>query len=86
MNYNIRQLLPIEPTQGENESIRFVLIGSRNWITETIHTLHHLGFAEAGLWSPIRSGSQLDRSNGIAQAHPIAIDLSRLKCDRFISN
>ena len=53
MNYNIRQLLPIEPTQGENESIRFVLIGSRDWITETIHTLHHLGFAEAGLWSPI---------------------------------
>ena len=53
MNTNIRQLLPIEPTQGENESIRFVLIGSRDWITETIHTLHHLGFAEAGLWSPI---------------------------------
>ncbi|WP_068820316.1 hypothetical protein [Phormidesmis priestleyi] len=53
MNYNIRQLLPIEPTQSENESIRFVLIGSRDWIIETIHTLHHLGFAEAGLWSPI---------------------------------
>jgi hypothetical protein len=53
MNYNIRQLLPIEPTQGENESIRFVLIGSRAYITETIHTLHHLRFAEAGAWSPI---------------------------------
>ena len=53
MNYNIRQLLPIEPTQGESESIRFVLIGSRAYITETIHTLHHLGFAEAGAWSPI---------------------------------
>jgi len=52
MNYNIRQLLSIEPTQSENESIRFVLIGSRDWITETIHTLHHLGFAEASLWSP----------------------------------
>ena len=53
MNHNIRQLLPIEPTQGENDSIRFVLIGSRDRITETIHTLHRLGFAEAGLWSPI---------------------------------
>ncbi len=53
MNYNIRQLLPIESPQSENDSIRFVLIGSRDRITETIHTLHHLGFAEAGLWSPI---------------------------------
>ena len=53
MNHNIRQLLPIESPQGENDSIRFVLIGSRDRITETIHTLHRLGFAEAGLWSPI---------------------------------
>ncbi len=53
MNYNIRQLLPIKSPQSENESIRFVLIGSRDRITETIHTLHHLGFAEAGSWSPI---------------------------------
>jgi hypothetical protein len=53
MNYNIRQLLAIDSPQGENDSIRFVLIGSRDRITETIHTLHHLGFAEAGLWSPI---------------------------------
>jgi hypothetical protein len=29
------------------------LIGSRDRITETIHTLHHLGFAEADAWSPI---------------------------------
>ena len=53
MNHNIRQLLPIEPPKSENDSIRFVLIGSRDRITETIHTLHRLGFAEAGLWSPI---------------------------------
>ncbi len=53
MNYNIRQLLSIDAPQNENDSIRFVLIGSRDRITETIHTLHHLGFAEAGAWSPI---------------------------------
>jgi len=52
MNTNIRQLLEIDAPQSENESIRFVLIGSRAHITETI-PLHHLGFAEAGLWSPI---------------------------------
>ncbi|MCY7278752.1 MAG: hypothetical protein LH702_34720 [Phormidesmis sp. CAN_BIN44] len=45
--------MSIDSPQSENDSIRFVLIGSRDRITETIHTLHHLGFAEAGLWSPI---------------------------------
>lgn len=35
------------------ESLRVLVIGSRKGVTSTIHTLHRLGFAEVGEWSPL---------------------------------
>jgi hypothetical protein len=37
----------------EREPVRMMLIGSHEGVTEKIHTLHALGFAEAGAWSPL---------------------------------
>jgi hypothetical protein len=55
MNYNnLRGLLSNEDRSAfESEKIRLLAIGSREGVIETIHTLHSLGYAEAGLWSPL---------------------------------
>jgi alkanesulfonate monooxygenase SsuD/methylene tetrahydromethanopterin reductase-like flavin-dependent oxidoreductase (luciferase family) len=37
----------------ERERLRVLVIGSRDGVVETIHDLHHRGFAEVGLWSPL---------------------------------
>jgi hypothetical protein len=41
------------PSNDEQERLRLVLLGSGEWITQTIHQLHHLGFAQVGDWSPL---------------------------------
>jgi hypothetical protein len=55
MNYNnLRGLLSKEDHLAfEGEKIRLLAIGSREGVIETIHTLHSLGYAEAGMWSPL---------------------------------
>ncbi len=37
----------------DSESLKVMLIGSTEAITETIHNLHQRGFAEVGAWSPL---------------------------------
>jgi hypothetical protein len=37
----------------DRERLRVLIIGSRDGVTETIYDLHHRGFAEVGLWSPL---------------------------------
>jgi hypothetical protein len=41
------------PVNTERKPVRFLVISCREGITETIHTLHSMGFAEAGQWSPV---------------------------------
>ena len=38
---------------SERDRLRVLVIGSRDGVIETIHDLHHRGFAEVGLWSPL---------------------------------
>ena len=42
-----------DPLPPNREPLRVLVIGSRRGVTSTIHTLHRLGFAEAGEWSPL---------------------------------
>jgi hypothetical protein len=52
MNYNnMRGLLSENSFEGEK--VRVLVIGSRGGVIETIHTLHSLGYAEVGAWSPL---------------------------------
>jgi hypothetical protein len=44
--------IPAE-TSPEREALRVLVIGSRKGVINTIHTLHRLGFAEVGEWSPL---------------------------------
>lgn len=44
---------PIEPTTSDRESLRVLLIGTRQGVTTTIQTLHRLRFAEVREWSPL---------------------------------
>jgi hypothetical protein len=37
----------------DRERLRVLIIGSRDGVVETIHDLHHRGFAEVSLWSPL---------------------------------
>ena len=43
----------ISETPPERESLRVLLIGSRNGVINTIQTLYRLGFAEVAEWSPL---------------------------------
>lgn len=40
----------------DRESLRILVIGSRQSVTSTIHTLHRLRFAEVREWSPLLPG------------------------------
>jgi hypothetical protein len=42
---------PLQP-RGDHLPVRHLLIGSPDVVQLTIHRLHNLGYAEAGLWSP----------------------------------
>jgi hypothetical protein len=39
--------------RGDRDTIKHLLIGSPRAIRHTIHVLHNLQYAEAGLWSPL---------------------------------
>jgi hypothetical protein len=51
MSINMRQLLSANVPEGEK--VRLLVIGSAEGVTEVIHALHHLGYAEVGAWSRI---------------------------------
>ena len=44
---------PSKPNKSEpkREAVRLIAIGSPRAVSRLIHTLHNLGFAEAGAWS-----------------------------------
>lgn len=42
-----------EPLKPQREPLKILLIGSPKAVTNTIHTLHGLRFAEVGDWSPL---------------------------------
>lgn len=44
---------PLQPSSGDRESLRILVIGSRQGVTTTIQTLHRLRFAEVREWSPL---------------------------------
>jgi len=46
------QLQPLPLRYPNREPIRHLLIGSPTLVQHTIHQLHNLRYAEAGLWSP----------------------------------
>ena len=79
MNYNIRQLLSIDSPQSENDSICL------DWQSRSDHRndSHPASPRICRSWfmESDRSGSQLDRSDGIAQANPIAIAASHFKSE-----
>jgi hypothetical protein len=54
MNYSVQNLLSgLENSSDNGDRLRLLAIGTRKGVTETIHTLHVLGYAEAGSWSPV---------------------------------
>jgi hypothetical protein len=52
MSINMRQLLSAAVPEG-GEKVRLLVIGSVEGVTEVIHTLHSLGYAEVREWSRI---------------------------------
>ncbi|MDX2242460.1 MAG: hypothetical protein NW224_17375 [Leptolyngbyaceae cyanobacterium bins.302] len=44
---------PVQPSSGDREALRVLIIGSRHGITTTIQALHRLRFAEVREWSPL---------------------------------
>ncbi|MBE9115410.1 hypothetical protein IQ249_05800 [Lusitaniella coriacea LEGE 07157] len=47
---------PPRESVPHREPVRLMLMGSRQGVTRIIHTLHVLGFAEVGEWSPLLPG------------------------------
>jgi hypothetical protein len=45
--------LPDPAESPQRESLRVLVMGSRQGVTSIIHNLHRLGFAEVGEWSPL---------------------------------
>lgn len=54
MNYsNISAFLSSENTSDERDRIRLLAVGSREGVVDVIRTLHRLGYADVGAWSPL---------------------------------
>jgi hypothetical protein len=54
MNYSVQGLVSRSKNSSDNgDRLRLLAIGSREGVTETIHTLHVLGYADVGAWSPV---------------------------------
>jgi hypothetical protein len=53
MSDNLRDFLSSSDPQTEYEKVRILIIGSPAAVTETIHTLYSLHFAEVNEWSPL---------------------------------
>ena len=41
----------IAPPHPEQQQLQIILISNPDWVTETIHELHRLSFAEVHAWS-----------------------------------
>jgi hypothetical protein len=53
MSDNVRDYLSSSDPQTEYEKVRILIIGSPQAVTEIIHTLYRLNFAEVNEWSPL---------------------------------
>jgi hypothetical protein len=54
MNYPIQDVLSrLDSAATEGRKFQVLLIGCSEDIIEAIHTLHALGYAEVGAWSPL---------------------------------
>lgn len=54
MNYPIQDVLSrLDSAATEGRKFQVLLIGCSEDIVEAIHTLHALGYAEVGAWSPL---------------------------------
>ncbi|MBW4419312.1 MAG: hypothetical protein KME13_08780 [Myxacorys californica WJT36-NPBG1] len=56
------------PLTGQ-ERLRVIVVGTSTGVTETIHTLHRRGFAEAGDWSPLLPTGNADEMMSILTRH-----------------
>lgn len=57
------------PPLDEQERLRIIVVGTSRGVTETIHTLHRRGFAEAGDWSPLVPTGIADEVMSILTRH-----------------
>jgi hypothetical protein len=53
MTDNLRDFLSDNEPPTDYEKLRILIIGFPAGVTEMIHTLHSLGFAEVNDWSPL---------------------------------
>ena len=54
MNYSVQGLVSgLENGSDNGDRLRLLAIGTREGVIETIHTLHVLGYADVGAWSPV---------------------------------
>lgn len=49
---------PSTQTESDREPVSFLVIGSRQTVTNTIQTLYKMGFAEMSEWSPLLPASE----------------------------
>jgi hypothetical protein len=52
----LEEAISADSEPPEREAVRLLVIGSRSSVTNIVQTLHRLGFAEAGEWSPFLPG------------------------------
>ncbi|MFN6565964.1 hypothetical protein [Dendronalium sp. ChiSLP03b] len=45
-------------TDSDREPVSFLVIGSRQTVINTVHTLYRMGFAEISEWSPLLPASE----------------------------
>ncbi|MBW4539223.1 MAG: hypothetical protein KME43_08750 [Myxacorys chilensis ATA2-1-KO14] len=57
------------PPLTQQERLRIIIVGTSTGVTETIHTLHRRGFAEAGDWSPLLPTGTADEVMSILTRH-----------------
>ncbi|MDZ7958168.1 MAG: hypothetical protein RMY34_09740 [Aulosira sp. DedQUE10] len=50
--------LPSMQPDPDREPVSFLIIGSWQTVTSTIHTLYKMGFAEISEWSPLLAASE----------------------------
>ncbi|BAY21816.1 hypothetical protein NIES2100_15740 [Calothrix sp. NIES-2100] len=53
-----KSTLPSMQPDSDRESVSVLVIGSRQTVTNTVHTLYRLGFAEISEWSPLLAASE----------------------------
>ncbi|MBD2056330.1 hypothetical protein H6F88_09910 [Oculatella sp. FACHB-28] len=53
----------------ERERLQILVIGSRDGVMETIHTLHARGFAQVGAWSPLLPAPHLSEVMSILRRY-----------------